>query len=84
MKTIDPSRAVRAAALLTAAMLETICDLGEVPSGHLYAVVMSRLSLDTYNSAIGTLVREGFITNTGDLLKPTQKGKDLVAKGRGK
>jgi len=34
---------------------DTIRDLGEVPSGHLYAMLMGHMSLETYNKLIGAL-----------------------------
>ena len=35
-----------------------------VPSGHLYAQVMSALSLNTYNTAIASLKRSGLISES--------------------
>jgi hypothetical protein len=37
------------------AVAESIRELGEVPSGHLYAPLMGRLSLSAYESIIGVL-----------------------------
>lgn len=48
---------------------EAIKELGEVPSGHLYASVMGYTDIHTYNTIIGLLVKAGKITNKGHLLK---------------
>lgn len=46
---------IEAAIKMTAALAETIMELGSVPSGHLYARVMGYLSLEGYNGIIKTL-----------------------------
>ena len=43
------------------AIASTVKDLGEVPSGHLYAALMDKMSLDVYNSLIEVLVRNKVI-----------------------
>lgn len=57
--------------LMANAILEAITAAGSagVPSGHLYAMLMGRMSLDTYNKFIDALTRAGKITNHGHLLK---------------
>lgn len=45
-----------------------IMDAGKIPSGHLYAAVMTKISLETYQSAIGLLERQGIIKSENDLL----------------
>lgn len=40
-----------------------------IPSGHLYAALMGKMTLDQYNMFIGALTKNGYITNTGHLLK---------------
>ena len=40
-----------------------------VPSGHLYANLMSILDIDTYNEVINFLVKSGKITCTNHLLR---------------
>ena len=47
---------------------ESIRDLGEVPSGHLYAAVMGSTDLLTYERVVGLLVRSGLVALRGDLL----------------
>jgi hypothetical protein len=41
---------------LTLVVGEAIQKLGEIPSGHLYAAVMSRIDLETYEKIITALV----------------------------
>lgn len=63
------------------AILEAIVALGSVPSGHLYARLMSKMSLGTYETIISSLVSGGLLTNNGHLLEPTAKGRALIASG---
>lgn len=51
----------RAALAIVQAVAETIRELREVPSGHLYASLMGRLTLDQYNRVIGLLKRSGLV-----------------------
>jgi hypothetical protein len=59
---------VTSALKMTMAMAESIQGLGQVPSGTLYAHVMGRISLETYEKMIDTLVRAGLVRKQGDLL----------------
>lgn len=52
---------LNAAILTVAALAEAIRDLKRVPAGTLYAHVMGRMSLGTFDGAIGTLVRSGLV-----------------------
>lgn len=63
------SSQVQAAFQATLAIAEAIRELGEVPNGELYAQVMSKLDLDTYQHIISTLKRSGLVTETANLLK---------------
>lgn len=47
---------VKAALQLVAAVGDAIRELKEVPSGHLYARMMSHMTLDQYQAVIATLV----------------------------
>ena len=61
---------------LVMAVAETIQDLGEVPSGHLYAALMSRMSIDQYTRVIDILKRAELIKESSNLLTwagPTSK-----------
>ena len=43
------------------AIAEAIRGLGEVPAGHLYAQVMSRMSLESFEAIIGVLIGAGLV-----------------------
>jgi len=45
-----------------------IKEAGEIPSGTLYAMVMGKISYETYTSAIALLVRQGIIKESNHLL----------------
>jgi len=52
------------------ALAEIIRELGEVPSGELFARLMGKMTLETYNRLIGTLKEAGLVTETpGHLLR---------------
>jgi ArsR family metal-binding transcriptional regulator len=50
---------VNAAMQIVLAIGDTIKELKEVPSGHLYAQLMGKLSLSDYEAIIGVLKRSG-------------------------
>ena len=50
------------------AVAEAIQGLGSIPNGHLYANLMGKMNLDTYNGIIGILVKLGFIEVKHDLI----------------
>lgn len=58
----------KAALAIVLAVGEAIKDLGSVPSGHLYAQLMGRMSLETYNKVIALLVKTGAVKNENHLL----------------
>lgn len=49
-------------------LADAVRELEMVPSGELYARVMSYMSLQSYESAINTLVRSGVIRKSNHLL----------------
>lgn len=57
MTTNDVTTAIRFAALIGQAIREA----GSVPAGNLYAVLQDRVSLDTFESLLRLLVREGLV-----------------------
>lgn len=59
---------IKAAFHSTVAIAEAIRELGQVPSGHLYARVMGTLDLTAYRAVIRTLVNAGLVSDSGDLL----------------
>jgi len=54
---------------------EAVKDAGPngIPSGHLYAAMMGRMNIDTYNYTIGLLKEAGAITEQNHLLRWTRK-----------
>lgn len=54
-----------AAIQLIRAVGDTIRDLGEVPSGHLYARLMDRINERTYNAIIDQLKRAKLVEQRG-------------------
>ena len=59
---------VKAALGILKAVADAIRELGEIPSGHLYAHLMSKLSLEQYEQVIGVLKQAGLITESNHLL----------------
>jgi hypothetical protein len=63
--------------------MEAIGSAGSLPSGELYAVLMSGLpgySLTRHNLLIAKLIGEGFATETNNLLSLTKDGKVVLAR----
>lgn len=58
---------------LIKAILEAIREAGEkgIPSGHLYAVLMGKMSLSTYENIIASLKERGLIAESNNRLKTT-------------
>lgn len=48
---------IAVAVQLAVAIGESIQELGSVPSGHLYARLMDRMTIEDYEAAIGLLIR---------------------------
>jgi hypothetical protein len=59
---------VKAALGILTAVADAIRDLKEVPSGHLYANLMSKLSFAQYEQVIGVLKSTGLIKENAHLL----------------
>lgn len=62
------AREVKAVIEITRAVAEAIRDLGEVPSGELYARLMDKLDIRSYDFIIDTLLRAGVITRNNHVL----------------
>ena len=59
----------RAIAMLFA-VSEAIREAGEIPAGHLYAALMSRVTFDAFNAMIGTLTNAELIEEgPGNMLR---------------
>jgi hypothetical protein len=56
-----PSAEIAATLQIVKAVADTIRDLGSVPSGHLYAQLMSSLTLEQYQRVIDLLKRAGLV-----------------------
>ena len=50
-------------------MGRVISEVGEIPSGHLYARLMDRMDLSAYEGAVRLLVKLGLVERSGDVLK---------------
>jgi hypothetical protein len=77
----DAKQSMKAFVLAAAAIAEAIRELKEVPSGHLYARVMSRMSLQTYDLIIDRLIGAKLVSRQNHLLKwigPTLDPKESV------
>lgn len=65
MHPATPSKAqLLAAYRLTFAVAETIRELGEVPSGHIFANIMHKVDLAGYQHVIDGLKRAGLVEET--------------------
>lgn len=65
----------RAALNIVLALAEAIRELGRVPSGTLYANVMGKLDLATYEAAIRMLKNAGLVKETAHELEWTGPAK---------
>lgn len=59
---------IRAYLEATITMTETIRELKSVPNGHLYALVMSKISLESYNKVIATVKKTGLVKESNHVL----------------
>ena len=53
---------------LGVAAAETVKDLGQVPSGHLYAALMHQMTLDQYTKVVNIMKRAGMVKENNNLL----------------
>jgi hypothetical protein len=72
------TNAQKQAILMSVIILDTICELGSVPSGVLYAQVMGKMDVNTYNAIIGALTAAKLISRSNHVLTATPKGRDLA------
>lgn len=63
MSNVTPEQ-TRAALAVVQAVSDTVRELKRVPSGHVYAVLMGRVSLTGYQKILGILKRGGVIEET--------------------
>ena len=62
---------VRAVTAVVLAVADTVRELGEVPSGVLYANLEGSLSLEHFNKVVGLLKESGCVEETNHVLKWT-------------
>ena len=66
----EQKKQIAAGIRVVAALAETIRELGETPSGHLYAHMMAfGMTLENYNEAIAMLKRAKLVEETNHLLR---------------
>ncbi len=67
---MDQTSQLKAALQVSLIICDAVRDAGPmgIPSGHLYAALMSKVGLDAYNSILAVVVRKGWIRNSGHLL----------------
>jgi len=59
---MNEEQKMKAAVEIMKAVASAVKDLGSIPSGHLYAQLMGRMSLDSYEKMTGVLQRMGIIS----------------------
>jgi hypothetical protein len=59
---------IKTALGILTAVADAIRELSEVPSGHLYANLMGKLSLEQYQQIIGVLKSTGLVAESNDHL----------------
>jgi hypothetical protein len=60
---------VKVAAIVSIAVCETIREAGSIPSGTLYAALMTKgCTMQVFDDIIAMLGRTGLVTKRGDLL----------------
>lgn len=72
--TTDPGAFERVKPILDAVqdIIEAAGPSG-IPSGHLYAMLMGHMDLQTYQSMVGLMVRAGGVTQTNHVLRMVSK-----------
>jgi len=68
MQTITLRAEAHASIRIVGAIADAVRELGSVPSGHLYAQLMGRMSLATYQSIISNIASTGLIRVDGNHL----------------
>ena len=59
---LPPQSALRTALTVLVAVADVIREVGEIPSGHLYAAMMTKIDLLEYERIIDVLVKAELIT----------------------
>lgn len=61
-------KSIQAMLMATIAIGDAIHKLGQIPEGHLYAQVMGKLTLDQFNMATETLIKQKLIQRKNNVL----------------
>jgi hypothetical protein len=59
---------ITAAIAILAAIADCVRELKRVPAGHLYTLLMTKLTLAQFNEAIALLIQTNQVTREGDEL----------------
>jgi hypothetical protein len=65
---MNEEQKMKAAVEIMKAVASAIKGLGTIPSGHLYAQLMGRMSLDSYEKMLSALQRMGIVSIDGNHL----------------
>ena len=68
MRNMEIKDQVKAAATMLIVIADTIREAKSIPSGHLYAILMPYMSLETYTSIINGLKDAGVVKESNHLL----------------
>lgn len=63
------SEQIAASVSMISALSEAIREAGRIPSGHLYAMVIDRLSLEHYERLITVIKRSGLVVEVANELR---------------
>jgi len=77
-KTPSTAAEIKAALGISVAIAEAVREAGEIPSGTLYAIVMGKLSLASYEAVLRTLAGAGLIKVENHLVRWT--GPELAVR----
>lgn len=80
MMNMIPQTQINAALEIMRAVADCIKELGRVPSGELYARLMDKMDINTYNRIIERLTKAGLIevVNHEIIWKDPKKVKDMI------
>ena len=65
---MNEEQKIKAAVEIMKAVASAVKELGSIPSGHLYAQLIGKMSLDSYEKMTGALERMGVIRIDGNHL----------------
>ena len=68
---MNEEQKIKAAVEIMKAVASAVKELGSIPSGHLYAQLMGKMSLETYQDMIATMERLNVISVKNHLITYT-------------